>query len=171
MLAGTLSLNIPGVKSALDKLDAQKAKFLSVPANVRAALDRLGRIRVIVPKNGPVTVEFQEASQIVEQNLKQTQIQWETAAERFSMLDTMRRTGSGSVSADTILLASQLLTSVGYVIKNADSNIAAVERLADKYLTAEQRNQLSIQTTGVKRGVSMPLVLGIVAAAYFLRRR
>lgn len=160
---------IPGVRNVMDKLDAQKEKFLAIPSNVRAALDKLGRIRLLVGKNGPVTVEFQNVSVIVEQNLKQTQIQWETSAERFSELDTLRKTGGVSVSGDTILLASQLLTSVGYVVKNANNNIAAVDKLGAKYLTTEQQKQLSLNTVGVS-GSSIPL-LALVGVGYLIFRR
>lgn len=173
MLSGEISLAIPGVKSIMQKVDAQKAAFLAVPANLRAALDRLGRIRIQVSRNAPVTVEFQEVSQIVEQNLKMTQMQWDTAAERASSLDVLRQTKGLSVSLDTVTIASQLFTSAGYVIANTKKNVAAVEKLGEKYLTAEQRAQLNLATRGSdgKLGSSVFLLAGLAGVWMLMRRR
>lgn len=173
MLSGAISLSIPGVKSAMDKIDAFKSRFLAVPANVRMALDTLARVRMLVTRTAPETVAFHTAAINVQNNLESTQRQWSLAAERFSELDKLRQQQS-SVSLDTVLLASQLLSSVSSVLSRSDVNIRAVDDLAKQYLTPEQRAQVQMQTVGTpastEMGIGTVAMIGI-AAFLFLRRR
>lgn len=171
MLSDSVSLKVPAVAGVMDKLDAMKAKFLAVPANVRAALDKLSRIRRLINQtNMPVPPrEINEAAQVVENNLKRVQLEWNTSAERFTMLDNLRREQK-AITMDGLTIASQLLTSAGYVMKNADKNIAAVDALANKYLTAEQRAQLGTLTTG-SGGMSVPTLALLGVGAFLLLRR
>lgn len=168
MLSGSFSLQIPGVSSLMDKLDGMKANFLAIPANVRMALDRLARVRMAVSNKGPVTVEFQNASQVVENNLTTTQLQWQTAADAFSQLDSLRQTHSLSVGSDTISLAATLVGSVTSVERNANNNIAAVESLARKYLTADELARLNQTTYGAPSAGGFGGVNGVVIAGFLL---
>lgn len=168
-----LSLPIPMVSGLLDKLDKMKGDFLAIPANVRAAKDKLARVRRVMNRNNAVTVEANEAALVVERGLARVQVEWDTAAQRFSMLDNARRDGT-ALSADGITIASQLVTSAAYVIKNANANIAAVDALAAKYLTPEERAQLQVATVGVPSGVfgmSLPVALALGIGALFLMRK
>lgn len=168
----TVSLPVPTglVQPLLDKLDALKGKFLAVPANVRAALDKLARVRMAINSQGAIPAEINNAAQAVENNLKRVQTEWNQAAERFTQLDDMRRTQS-LLNLDGAQLASSLALSAGYVLKNADSSIAAVDALANKYLSADQQQSLNVASAGVS-GISLPFLAVIGAAAYmFMRRR
>lgn len=173
MLSDVLPINIPGVSNALNQIDAMRAKFLAIPANTRLALDKLARVRIAMNRTDArgVTVEQNEAAQAIENNLKRVQLEWNTAAERFSQLDYLRREQK-ALSMDALMIASQLLTSAGYVIKNADKSIAAVDALAQKYLSPEQLAQINVATVG-SGGIGMTplLIAGIIGAALLLRRR
>jgi MYXO-CTERM domain-containing protein len=70
---------------------------------------------------------------------------------------------------DGVTIASQLAMSAGYVIKNADTNIAAVDKLAEKYLTAAQRAELGAQTTGAS-SVSPLLLAGLLGVGLLVFR-
>ena len=168
----TVSVPVPIglVQPLLDKLDGLKAKFLAVPANARAALDRLARIRVEINRQGTVPVEINQAAMAVENNLKRVQSEWQTAAERFTMLDEMRRSNQ-LLTMDGLQLASSLVLSAGCVLANSDKSIRAVDDFARKYLTPEQQNTLNTQTAGVGGGISPMLLLYAAVGYYFLRRR
>jgi hypothetical protein len=170
MLSNTLSINIPGVSTVLNKLDGMRAKFLAVPANTRMALDKLSRIRRTMNRTdgAGVTVAQNEEALKIENGLKRVQLEWNTSAERFSMLDGLRR-DQKALSMDGVTIASQLAMSAGYVIKNADTNIAAVDKLAEKYLTAAQRAELGAQTTGAS-SVSPLLLAGLLGVGLLVFR-
>lgn len=170
MLADTLPIRIPGVSDALNKLDGMRAKFLAIPANTRMALDKLARIRRTMNRTDGqgVTVAQNEEAQKIENALKRVQLEWNTAAERFSMLDNLRRNQT-ALSMDGVTIAAQLVVSAGYVIKNADKSIAAVDTLASKYLTADQRSQLGVQTAGTSSILPL-LVAGAIGIALTMRR-
>lgn len=163
----TVSIPVPTalIQPVLDRLDALKAKFLAVPANVRASLDKLARVRVAINASGNVPVEVNTAAMQVETNLKRVQTEWQQAAERFTQLDDMRRVQS-LLNLDGVQLASSLALSAGYVLKNADASIRAVDDLAAKYLTQEQRTNLNVTTAGVVGGFSVGY-LALAAGLYF----
>lgn len=173
MLADTLSVRIPGVSGVLDKLDAMRAKFLAVPANTRLALDKLARVRRMMNRTdtAPVTAAANEKAQAVENNLKRVQTEWNVAAERFSTLDALRK-GQKTLTLDSVTMASQLAVSAGYVIKNSDKSIAAVDALANEYLTEAQRAEIGTATTGAPAVPTAALlaIAGIGALLFFRRR-
>lgn len=167
-----VSIPIPSslLSGVLGKLDALKDKFLAVPANTRAALDKLARIRMTINASGSVPADVNTGAMLVENNLKRVQSEWQTSADRFAQLDNARRSG-GVLSMDTLTIASSLVISAGYVLKNADSSIAAVDGFASKYLSPEQRDKLDISTTGTVAGISPVVLIGGLAALWFLSRR
>jgi hypothetical protein len=170
-LSGPVSIRLPGVSSLLDKLDGQKAKFLSVPANVRAALDKLARVTMLASKSHSITVEESSELQQVKNNLERLQAEWDTSATRYAQLDSLRQKQS-SLSGDVIAMASQLVLSAGYVIKNADRSVAAVDSIARKHLTADQLATLRIQTSGSSSGgsgVTLSAVAAFLAIVAFFR--
>lgn len=176
-LSGAFPINLPGISNVMDKLDKLKGDFLAVPANTRAALDKLARIRMTINKTGSVPIALNEAAQQIEGTLKRVQMEWNTSAERFTMLDDLRR-NQKAISLDGLTIAGQLATSAVYVIKNSANACKAVDTLAANFLTPEQQKQLGVETTGVApstvgavaAGVSIPVVLGVLAF-FMLRKR
>lgn len=168
----TVGVPIPDslVRPVLDKLDALKSKFLAVPANVRASLDKLTRVRMEINKLGNVPPEVNQSAQLIENNLKRVQQEWQNAADRFTQLDDMRRVQS-LLTWDGVQLASSLALSATYVLKNADSSMRAVNDLAAKYLSAEQQRTIDVATVGVPTGMSLGTVALIGAAIFFFSRR
>lgn len=169
----TVAIPVPTklIQPVLDKLDALKAKFLAVPANTRAALDKLARVRTQINRTPNVPSSINASALQVENNLKRVQQEWQVSADSFSMLDNLRRTGS-VFTMDSLQLASSLGLSAAFVLKNADASVAAVDQLAAKYLTPEQQRDLDVSTVGVAGGPGL-LTYGVLAlgALYLLRRR
>jgi len=173
MLIGEIPAGIPFVSKALDSLDALKVKFLAVPANARAALEKLARIRTEVNKGGNVPADWNTSAMAVENNLKKVQTEWGKSASTFSTLDSMRAAGGSILTTDGLLLAAQLTKSATFVINNADASARAVDNLAARYLTPEQRTQLNISTVGTNGigGSALFLAAGLVGVAFLMRKR
>lgn len=154
---------IPGASSLLAKVDGLKASFMSVPARVNTALDKLTIVRQAMARNG-APPSAQSDALTVEQHLRQVQSEWAASATDYQKLNT---TGL-SLSVDTLTTATRLLASAGYVLSNMDSLQASVDALAAKYLTAQQRQQVNAQYAGTIGGLSLGTLALIGVGAYLL---
>lgn len=171
-MAISLSLDlarIPGASTLLAKLDSYKASFLSVPANVNAALDKLALVRAAMTRNNAPPSALADA-QTVDAHLRQVQTEWNVAAATYQQIDSARQ--SGHVSLDLITSAGTLVASVGYVLANQRTLMSSVDSLAAKYLTAAQRQQLAVAGLG-SGGLSFTTYALLGALAYLVvsRRR
>lgn len=166
---------LPIPQKLMDQLDGMKAKFLAVPMQMRMALERLGKLRVILNRGAAVPPAVNAECQTVEQRLKRVQAEWQSSADAFASIDRMRAGGATLLTTEGILLAANLAKSASYVIKNADASSAAVETLAFKYLTQAQRDELGVRGSGTASpleflGSGVGLAIGALGVFLLMRK-
>lgn len=79
-------------------------------------------------------------------------------------------------TTEGVLLAANLAKSAAYVIRNADSASAAVDALAFRYLTPEQRAELGVTGSGIGGireflGSGVGLAVGALGVFLLMRRK
>jgi hypothetical protein len=146
--------SIPGVSTLLQKVDSYKATFLGVPDRVNRAMDKLAYVRSAMTANG-APPSAQSDALAVQQHLQQVKDEWGVAA---SSLNTLQTQGL-SISLDTLAIATNLITSMTYVLGNTASLESSVNALAAKYLSPQQ--QAAVGGGGLGGIGSLALVVGI----------
>lgn len=126
--------SIPGVSALLQKVDSYKATFLGIPDRVNKAMDKLAYVRAAMTSNN-APPSAQSDALAVQQHLQQVKDEWNVAAQSLNTLQTQ----GISISLDTLAVATNLITSMTYVIGNTSSLESSVNALAAKYLTAQQQ--------------------------------
>lgn len=150
----SLSLDsIPGVSSLIQKVEQQKAAFLSVPDRVNKALDKIGAVRQAMAANNAPPSAQSDALQ-VQQHLQQVKNEWNVSAGSLQTLQTQGL----HLSLDTLTTATHLITSMSYVLGNTSSLETSVNNLAAKYLSSAQQRALggggvSLATLALGAGV------------------
>jgi len=162
-LLSILKLPARLTRNVLARVDSHKTEFLAVPANIRAAQDRLARVLLEINK-GPTLPVVNATGARIGNELQRVRVEWDIAAERYTRLDALRRDG-GTVTADGATLAGQLAVSAGYVVRNASKSRAAVDTFARQNLTAEQLARLDVASVGIAGGVSGVLAAAVVIGA------
>lgn len=145
--------SIPGVSSLLQKVDSLKATFLGIPDRVNKAADKLTYVRAAMARNG-APPSAQSDALTVQQHLDQVKQEWGVAA---GALNTIQTQGL-HVSLDTLATATNLITSMSYVLGNTSTLESAVNALASKYLTPQQQQQLGGGAGGLG---TVALVVGL----------